>query len=225
MLQALLNNKFPDINIWKEDLKTSTVLGNLIYLPSFTIYKILKRACAIKTPQNVGELCSYSFWSKYSADDESITNSRYVEPDVVFQFDQLDMIIEAKMSDYCGQYEEQWDKEVCSFCVEHGYSKPIILIALGGCTNLDPKDRTILFNNQSINYSVYKCTWHSLLFTLDQEYHETQDRTHARILENIIWGLNMFGVHNIIWLETLNKNNLSINQSSISIFNSSIWKK
>lgn len=53
MLQALLNNKFPDINIWKEDLKTSTVLGNLIYLPSFIIYKILKRACVIKTPQNV----------------------------------------------------------------------------------------------------------------------------------------------------------------------------
>lgn len=224
MLQALLNNKLSNINIWKEDLKTSTVLGNLIYLPSSKIYNILKNACVIQTHQDIGELNSYAFWPKFSANDENITNSNFVEPDVILQFEKLNIIIEVKIGDYCGQYIEQWDKEVYSFLLEYKYSKPVILIALGGCANLHREERSIKLNNKQINYYVYKSTWHSLLSSLKKEYNNISDYAHKRIIENIILGLHTFGVRDTTWLQTLNKQNLNINQNSISLINSSTWK-
>lgn len=60
-------------------------------------------------------MVDYSFWPKFSADDESISNSRYVEPDVIFRFEKLDVIIEVKIGEWRGQYEQQWNSEVGSF--------------------------------------------------------------------------------------------------------------
>lgn len=219
MLQAFLNNKLSDIDMWKEDLKTSTVLGNLIYLPSSEICDILKKAYDIRLGP-FGELVDYSFWPKFSADDESISNSRYVEPDVIFRFEKLDVIIEVKIGEWRGQYEQQWNSEVGSFFLEYECSKPVILIALGGCTNLQKEERSVEVGNKQINYSVYKSTWHSLLSSLKKEYDRLSDAAYKRIIGDIISRLNKFGVRDTVWLETLNRDNLHINQNSISLISS-----
>ena len=99
-----------------EDPKTSTVFGSIMLLPDDIFWNILKTAASSnkgRLPEEAGYLYdNYAFWPKWDSNSIYDTgNSYFVEPDVFFRFEKIDVIVEAKYSDSFGQNREEWDRE------------------------------------------------------------------------------------------------------------------
>ena len=71
------------------------------------------------------------FWPKWRLDD------RGVEPDAFMQFENIDIIIEAKRRDDSGQYPQQLAKEwaACHKGGHAGDNHPLVLLAVGGAAD------------------------------------------------------------------------------------------
>lgn len=84
MIQAILRNKIKsevrDSFKTNEDTLTSSVIGNLIFLPSNFFLEILSNASYDKfTYSHFGKLKFYDFWPHWKS--ENTSNSNFVEPD------------------------------------------------------------------------------------------------------------------------------------------------
>ena len=103
MLQALLKNKlkeaFRDSYFEpSEDSKTSSVFGLLQYLPAQTMWNLLRQSCGNNSSliEKSGGLQNIQFWERWLAEGDEISNSSFVEPDVFCEFDEFNLIVEAK---------------------------------------------------------------------------------------------------------------------------------
>ena len=120
-----------------EDPKTSAIFENLMLLPDNVFWGILKSAASNDgiLPDDVGLLADdFLFWPKWDPNSKYDTGNRnYVEPDIFYRFENLDVIVEAKYSDCCGQYRDEWEREFKAYLNEYREDKKkVVLLAVGG---------------------------------------------------------------------------------------------
>ena len=140
-----------------EDPKNSTIFELLLLLPENIIWEILcksSRTFIKELPSNIGFLESSDFWPKWNS--KKTTNISYVEPDIFIRFNKLDIIVEAKVSDYGGQNKKEWEREIQAYYNEYSKDKKtVVLYAIGG-------------NNDFISETIKSCkilksNWKDLL--------------------------------------------------------------
>lgn len=200
-----------------EDSKTSFVFGLLQYLPTKYIWDLLRKSCgkASELPEKSGELINVEFWVKWSAEGEKITNTRYVEPDVFFEFENFNLIIEAKKDDQSGQYEVQWKNQICAYKNEYPESdKPLYFIAIGGNNSLEPKEINI---DENV-YIIFLASWQNLLNEVKKISETSIEKHTQKILLDIVIAFENHGFFCLEWLENLyqSQNKKRISQESIT---------
>ena len=105
MLQAFYKHKISHEirnQIWNlEDVKTSSIIGNLLHLPTSIFWQILLNASdendaegnMLPTLSAGEDILDFEFWPYWTLEDK-------VEPDVFIRFANFDLIIELKVHDY-----------------------------------------------------------------------------------------------------------------------------
>lgn len=180
-----------------EDLKTSSSIGLLQYLPDDIFWNIMRNCCVGFNIENFGKTLSFNFWEH--TDSQDTTNENFVEPDVWIETEKFDVIIEAKVGDFGGQYIGQWQNEIQSIKNEqcnNDYEKPIVLIALGGNDNMLPE--------KVLDCPVYKASWYNLLNAVVNERDAQKINSNiCRILDDVIEILARQGVMKVVWFNTL----------------------
>ncbi len=187
-----------------EDPKTSVVFENLMLLPDNIFWNILRTATENKNilPETVGLMDGgFEFWPKWNSKSKYDTgNSNYVEPDVFFRFEEIDVIVEAKYSDNSGQYREEWEREFKAYLNEYeGDGKKVVLLAVGGNSTFEKEE--------DIKVDKYRCpivkySWVSILnaaLMLEDAPIENIDAATVssikRIVKNIEQGCYNLGIH------------------------------
>ena len=215
----MLHSKYAHKNT-HEDPKTSSVFENLMLLPDNVFWHILKSSCFYNDRMLTysGRLLLYEFWPHW--DNTGTDNQNYVEPDLFIRFEDFDVIIEAKYSDYGGQYLKQWHHELTAYNNEYGEEKkPVVFIAVGG--NMSKTIEEVKVRGRK--HLVFKCNWMSLLIATNKYRNELKKisvpdmniSATLRLLDNIILAFNVNGVYNIDWFNSMATEKNEINPSSI----------
>jgi hypothetical protein len=173
-------------------------------LPDNVFWDILKTAASNDgiLPDDAGLLTdNFLFWPKWNPNSKYDTgNSNFVEPDVFYRFDNLDVIVEAKYSDYSGQYRDEWEREFKAYLNEYGDDKKkVVLLAVGGNRTFErePELKVDTFRCPIVKYS-----WANLLnAVLAYEKKELSNITDEklssikRIVKNIEYGFQNVGIY------------------------------
>lgn len=180
----------------KEDSLTATILGTMLYLEDKTFWEILLAATNLTFTECNKTIETVHFWAKWNA--ENTTNINYVEPDVLIQTTDFDLIIEAKRWDSDQHYLQQWQNEIQSYWNEYGKGdKKLYFLALGTNNILTEQ---IKIDNKTIE--VFKCKWKDILFQVHQKSKNTIDSGKKRILQDIIHWFNLHGFFEVKWENT-----------------------
>lgn len=187
-----------------EDPKTSVVFENLMLLPDHVFWSILKKAAANQgiLPNNAGLLFdNYEFWPKWDANSTHNTgNCNFVEPDIFFRFENIDVIVEAKYTDSIGQNHEEWEREFKAYLNEYeDENKDVVLLAVGGNPKFTREPALEVGNKKC---PIVKFSWVDILRTvLDFEEKELNGididdlSLIKRIIRNIEMAFDIIGVH------------------------------
>lgn len=209
-----------------EDALTSSIFERLMYLPKELMQHIFVTALfdAIDGLE-LYQIEEIIYWPNW--DPEFTTNTTRVEPDVFIRTTKQDIIIEAKRYDKKQQAPEQWKKEIQSYYNVYGEDKkPLIFIALGG---LHTK-QTGSIKVKGVEHAIYKCTWKSILNTIQDIIHDMELTTSytnnniaiTKILKDMLLCFELFGFSTSLWLERFIKAP-KIQQQSINYF-SGTWR-
>src|ERR1700693_145124 len=116
-----------------EDFLTAAIFARLLYFPSEALSTLLPVFAA-----NPGEIKESGFWPSWSVKAKNGAAIR-VEPDVYVQFDDLDLIVEAKLEDNSGgQAADQWAREWAAwYRNEYEPGKQALLLGVGGLGETD----------------------------------------------------------------------------------------
>ena len=221
MLQAYKNSKLlVELN---EDVKTSSIIGELTHLQADLFWYLLRSATAYNEslPEIAGEIYTVEYWPKWSAEGCDITNNQFVEPDVFIRFQKFDIILEIKKNDGCGQYMTQWTNEICGYLNEYADdNKDIYIIALGGNNNMQKENIRKLRDNDLV---VHKCSWFSLLEKVNEQmrslyrlpYKDSCTMQTIRILQDIVSSFNLYGDYVMEGFDNFPKNLLLCNNYKI----------
>jgi len=224
MLHALFKSKLKDSFtdphfLPSEDSKTSCVFGLLQYLPAQIMWNLIRHSCGQNSelPKQSGELLNIEFWAKWSAKGNDITNTNFVEPDVFCEFEEFDLIIEAKKDDQYGQYKQQWKNEIQAYYNEmDNKNKKLIFIAFGGNNSL--QENNIIIKDKTV--PIYKASWLNLLQAITNE---AGNKSEKRLLNDIISAFEKHGFFCLEWFETIlqdfcDNNKFNVNSNSKNIF-------
>lgn len=186
-----------------EDFITSIVFGLLLALPDDILISILKELNIFRSGVMIEackKLLSYSFWPTWDASGTS--NQKYVEPDVHFHFNFIDIIFEVKKGDLSGQWLVQWKNELKAFFNMQGYSShPVVLITLGG--NLKgPEENYITIDEYTV--PVVKLSWIQFRKAIDDVLINYEDGNIRRIKEEIDLAFDFFCIQPYTWLDNKN---------------------
>lgn len=186
-----------------EDPKTSVVFENLMLLPDGAFWEILKTAASNKgiLPDEAGLLLDrFEFWPKWDPGSKYKSgNSSYVEPDVFFRFENVDVIVEAKYSDNTGQYRGEWEREFKAYLNEYeDENKDVVLLAVGGNPSFE---REAVMAVGERKCPIVKYSWVNLLnavLAYEQSYlpvvYDEQQSSVKRIIRNIETGFRNIGI-------------------------------
>lgn len=205
MIRSLDRKNNHDPN--QEDPRTSTILSRILYLPDDMAWKILSSSILDYYDDlnyDVGAIESYDFWPKWSA--EGTSNSNDVEPDVFIRFHKLDVIIEAKCTDFSGQDSNiQWRNEVKAYINMYGTSKKSTLLALGG-NGSDTRCKEISVES---DYTVhcYRVSWRKLRETVEALRLIPRDRMVHAVLDDICLACALFGFNTYKWFDKISWGN------------------
>lgn len=205
-----------------EDQKTSSVFENLILLPDNEFWSILRSSCQDSSdlPEDVGLLKEYKFWPKWKSNSRT-SNVNYVAPDVFFQFEKLDVIVEAKVGDFGGQDQKQWNNEYVAYLNEYaGKNRKTILIALGGNATMEAgmaRDEV-----RQKKTKVYKCSWIALSNEVAKRRKASSSATdpneksaRKRLFDNIKLAFSVHNVLEVHWFDELCSNQIRIRETSV----------
>jgi hypothetical protein len=210
MLHAILRKKLP-INAPNEDSLTSSVIGQLKYLPAEEFWSLIRSACSDSRnlPQTSGDFEEIHFWPRWSAD--LIKDKQIVEPDVFIRFLEFDLIIEAKRTDISGQSEHQWREQVLGYCAEYRteneQAKPLCYVTMGGNNSLSTD--TIDIPGENFSVTINKCNWLGLLIKIENlkarlsldQHSECNAKGMIRLLDDIVDAFAYHGIFHISWFE------------------------
>ena len=182
-------------DVSKEDSRVSTIIGALLYLPDYMVWTILRNSCfkGDSLPVYAGVLELYQFWPTWNAKNTDNTNN--VSPDVFLRFENFDIIIEAKRSDWFpSQDTGQWENELQAYNNEFSINnKDVYLLALGG-NNSETKNGTAKVNGE--DKTVYRCSWANMHFEISKLQTEYNLK---RILDALHIACALFGFHPYSW--------------------------
>lgn len=123
------------------------------------------------------------------------------------EFNNFNVIIEAKKTDHSGQDEQQWKNEIASYLNEFpDNKKKLYFLAFGGSKTLTSK--TIKVREQDID--IYFSSWQSLLNSVQKLAKKEANKHTKRLLSDIILAFEKHNFFCLDWLETLNKSDLSL---------------
>jgi|GEM_PF-448538 hypothetical protein len=189
-----------------EDSLTSSVFGLLFYLPVEFFWSIIQGACYTKElPIYCGKLIGYEFWPRWGNEKET-----YTEPDILLQFEEFDLIVEAKRYDYNQQYNNQWIAEAKSYYhSEVNRHKKLYLLAVGGISDGDEQATTLKEPDVKVETTVVKTRWRRLLGEIirnQKEMAKADVLLHSsKAILNILNDLILsFRIHGFITTELLN---------------------
>ena len=207
MLHAITRKKAHCTTQGNEDPLTSSVFGQLLYLPVELMWEILRRASySTCLPQTCGKIDFYEFWPKWG--NEGTGNARFVEPDLFIRFAELDLLIEAKRGDERGQRRSQWMAEIRAYQNEYpDASRRLYFMALGGLSN-EASERIAV---GSFEQEVVKCRWSRILAASKEALHQLERCNYAtatqnaqiRVLEDLITYFALHGYAIGAWLEEI----------------------
>lgn len=187
-----------DLDITREDPRTSTMFDALLHLPDRLMWEVLRDACHDRKvlPLDLGVLEHYEFWPQWDA--EGTENEQYVEPDVFLHFSKADLIVEAKRFDTSGQDQWQWKRELLAYENNCGLAdRPAFLISLGGNGN-NLQNQTIgLIGHER---TVVKCSWVNLHAVLIDKRKKLTGND-RRVVDSLLLACNLFGFRSYKWIE------------------------
>jgi hypothetical protein len=173
-------------------------------LPDNVFWDILKTAASNKgiLPEEAGLMYDdFAFWPKWDPNSKYDTgNSSFVEPDVFFRFENIDVIVEAKYSDNSGQYREEWEREFKAYLNEFEKDKKeIVLLAVGGNPTYEREPEIKIGKRKC---PIVKLSWGRLLdavLTFEKQKISDIDNERQssvrRIIRNIEFGFQNIGIH------------------------------
>lgn len=187
----------------QEDPKTSIIFENLMLLPENIFWKIIFQSAANKEilPKDAGFLSEFEFWPHWESKGKyDAGNSKFVEPDVFFRFENFDVIIEAKYSDCGGQYVEEWRREFMAYLNEYEEDKKeVYLLAVGGNHSFNREEPIAIGNYKC---QIIKYSWVEILEQVcdyeKEELSEINDYNTSsiyRIINNVKQGFSLMGVY------------------------------
>ncbi len=202
MLTAILHGKAAQVEMdglpitWRElfrkreDLLTSVFFGRLPYLSDEACHAIWSLLVGSTLAAAFGPLREVQFWPKL----DGPTGRKYVEPDVVIEFDAHLLLVEVKPPFGGEQSIQQWRQEVEALRKSNDDGKAIVLLALG--RNM-PEWRSIkktLENEfERLGLQVFCCEWEQLLEGVNQPIHQMDGRD-ARIFSDWLDAFQLFGM-------------------------------
>jgi hypothetical protein len=225
MIYAVKHNKV-NRAIYKanEDALTSSIFERFMYLPQELTQHIFTEALFDSIPDlDLTKFESITYWPNW--DPEYTSNKIRVEPDVFIRTATQDIIIEAKRHDNKQQDKNQWIREIQAYNNEFSdYEKPLVFIALGGLY----KNNTETITVKGVAHLVYKCTWKSILNTIQHIIYDMELATNytnnniavTKILQDMILCFELFGFSTSLWLERFIKAP-QIKQTSLNYFSTS----
>lgn len=150
-----------------EDSKTSTVFEILSLFPNNILWGILCKSAEIKDDINPGEFRDIHFWPKWKSFGTS--NSQFVEPDVLIEFSELNIIVEAKINNSNPQTESQWQNEILAYSNHTWNNRQFILIAVDGNGNEGCLGKeTVGFSIPNSFIGVYKTDWNAIIKAVNE---------------------------------------------------------
>lgn len=149
-----------------EDSKTSTVFEILSLFPNNILWDILCKSAEIKDDINPGEFRDIQFWPKWNSFGTS--NSQFVEPDVLIEFSELNVIVEAKINNSNPQNESQWQNEISAYSNHTWKNRPsFLLIAIDGNFGCLGKEK-VDFDIPNSFLGVYKTDWKTIIKAVNE---------------------------------------------------------
>jgi len=192
-------------NSTNEDPKTSFVFEMLLMLPDDLFCKIMKEATECNDFS--GKLGKYTFWPDWDVKNiKEINNEKYVEPDLFIQFENFDVIIEAKRSDY-GQNKDQWNGQLTAYYHSNSLNgmrrEKVVYIAVGGNIG-ENNDEAYDLKCKRQKCKVYKTSWVELLHCAKDIIGEDDEPQIKRLVELYEKGCNdIFHVRDYKWFDSL----------------------
>jgi hypothetical protein len=182
----------------REDLLTSTVFERFYYLSDTIQQRMLQhwfKAYSGSIPTDFGELEDISYWPRFTHEHDKGSNQ--VEPDLILNFAECNIIVEVKPPAGGEQYFHQWQKEIASFLQSEEYqSKPLYFLAIGRISVFDVKQWAagLLKQYEELN-GIAALEWavvteHILTLTTDT----VLTKQDGRILNDILEGLSLYGL-------------------------------
>ena len=169
-----------------EDPLTAAIFGRFRYLAPSVQAELLGQLLTEKWSH--GALLRAEFWPRL----EATTGS--VEPDVLFEFEEVFLLIEAKRPRTRGQSLTQWLKQIEALIRDEDLpEKRILLLALGGNENegrITPEDPRGLLETRRVE--VFRRHWTTLRDAI-QEVRRANEGEDA-VLEDMLEGLGLYGI-------------------------------
>ncbi|HIX56783.1 MAG TPA: hypothetical protein H9850_04855 [Candidatus Anaerobiospirillum pullistercoris] len=231
MFYGVVNKKLSLAKEQKEDSLTSSVFERLLLLSDENLWWVLRNACdkqaAATLPDNVGKLEKFEFWPSWDPDPQLDRNYLRVEPDVFLRFEDLDIIVEAKRSDFeqlqnNEEHPEQWENELGAWCQEFQSDRQVVLLAIGGNTTVGTCEVELKHLKQ--HFRVEKLNWGMLRDAVSELSNRFSNDTHlAHVLDQLDNVFEFFGVRsqNMSWLcylsSTAVKNKVNSSQLSSAL--------
>jgi hypothetical protein len=207
-----------------EDFLTAAVFARLTYLPSHTLWSILRHAAITVSPSHtlphdVGRLVTRQFWPRCELDTPQ-QDTTWKEPDVFLGFERLHLLVEAKLGDFPSQYAEQWAAEHAAFLQrdETDYAIPMWLLAIGGMgeiptpsviTSMQQEAERLLqdvFHYPDTPVRLAACSWRGLLGALIGERRHVDPQSGIGldfIVADLMQILEFHGIRDTHWLRDL----------------------
>ncbi len=202
MLTAILHGKAGRVELdglpvsWRqlfrkrEDLLTAVFFGRLPYLSDEAQEQILALLIGKTLAGEFGQLRDIRFWPKLDGTE----GRKYVEPDVVLEFNEHLLLVEVKPPFGGSQSSQQWRNEIQSLQSNNDDEKNIVLLALG--RNM-PGWRTMAqkleVEFEELNLRIFCREWHDLLSAISSMRNEAETRD-ARIYADWFEAFHLFGM-------------------------------
>lgn len=204
----------------REDSLTAAIFGHLLHLPNEIFWQILKDACSsCDFPEHPGELLSVHGWPNWNA--AGTTNTNRVIPDLIIEFKDFDLIIEAKRWDSPMQNINQWYNQFIAYTNEYGMKREVKMLAIGGIHSHQSESLTHPHwkiedesecDSNGFTCRVYMCQWSSLLLACQRLRRQLRTKDHTcsrnaadiRILSDLIGFFVRHGFKPIRWFPDFN---------------------
>lgn len=168
----------------REDLLTSMFWSRISYLSEDKLNRFMSHLLS-NHRFDYGPLKEVDFWRRYGYSTRKI--QKQVEPDLVLEFRDIDVLIEVKPPFGKGQSKEQWTQEVEAY-LQSGSENKLLFLAMGNCQG-NTKDWLDEFAERYPDVIFKAVSWDNVMNSLKQSLGQSD-----RIASDCICLLDCYGI-------------------------------